>query len=139
MKDENKLPKIVHETYGDFLRAIDHFFVHAFNGFFTPSIPIHTYETDHEYVIEAELPGVSKEQIRLDVMQNHIRIRVKHEEIIQTNDENQNIIHRKSSFSSRERIVPVPYPITQQNVKATLKNGLLQIRIPNSSNPIQID
>lgn len=144
MKNNNNLPKIVNETYGDFLRAIDSFFVDAFknihsHGFFAPSIPINMYETDRELVIEAELAGVSKEQILLDVLQNHIRIRVKHEEIIESSDENQHIIQKKSTYSARERMIPIPYPINRQNVKATFNNGLLQIRIPNGSNPINID
>lgn len=144
MSENNNFPKLFQETYGDFLKSIDHFFVDAFKnlhqfGLFAPTIPIQTYETDQEFIIEAELAGINKEQIRLDVFQNHIRIRVKHEEIIETNDENNQIVHKKSTFSARERIVPLPYPVVEKNVKAKFHNGLLQIRIPIRSNSIEIE
>lgn len=144
MKENYHLAQLFQETYGEFLKSIDSFFHDAFkhfhkNGLFSPSIPIQTYETDTEFVIEAELPGVKKEQITLDIFQNHVRIQVKHEEIIQTNDEKKQLVHHQSSISTRERVIPLPYPVTENDVKATYQNGILKIIVQNHRKIIDID
>lgn len=123
----------------DFLRSMDRFFAEAFQNFFAPSIPLEMYEIDDEYIIEAKLPGVSKEQIRIDVFDSYLRLRVKHEEFLESKDEKNAIKEQKATYSSRERIIPLPSYTLAKNVKATFQNGLLRIRIPLRSKPIEIE
>lgn len=109
------------------LQNIDEFFKSPFP---TASFPVNVKETDKEYMIKAELPGVRKEQIQLNVLGNTISIMVKNqEEIIEENEKN-NAIRKEQSFSQYSRTIPLPQQINERLVKASYQNGLLQIVVP---------
>ncbi|WP_096199649.1 Hsp20/alpha crystallin family protein [Bacillus sp. FJAT-45350] len=143
-KNNNQLPNKLTNSYSELLRSIDDFFSQTFknfhnNGLFTPSFPVRAYEANHEYIIEAELPGVNKEQIKLDIYQNHVRIAVLNNEIIEEHNEKENYRSYQQTSHSREQIVPVPFPVTEKDVKASYHNGLLQVRFPNKRKTIEIE
>lgn len=50
-------------------------------------------ETDQAYGIEAELPGIAKEEVSLDLVENRLTISVNREE--QKDEEKENYIHRE--------------------------------------------
>ena len=58
-------------------------------------------EVDNEYVLQAELPGVPKENINIQIDNDHLTISVQQEK--QTADESPNYIRkeRRTSYSSR--------------------------------------
>jgi len=58
-------------------------------------------QNDNEYLIEAELPGVNKDEIGVDLNDGRLNISVKREENI--NEEKKNYIHRESRFASMSR------------------------------------
>ncbi|WP_139367566.1 Hsp20/alpha crystallin family protein [Bacillus alkalicellulosilyticus] len=143
MKDDKNLPNVQH-SYQDFLKSIDSFFTETFknfhlSGLFAPSFPVRTYETNSEFVIEAHLPGIKKEQITLDVSDYFVRITVKDEEIIEERNDNEQLISHFHSSQLRERVIPVPFSITEKDAKASHNNGLLTIRIPNKRKTIEIE
>ncbi|MGJ7920026.1 Hsp20/alpha crystallin family protein [Neobacillus sp. LXY-4] len=109
------------------LQTIDDFFRSPFPHM---SFPIHVSETNQHHIIKAELPGVKKEQIQLDVLANTLTITVKHHEEITEQDEKKGLYSKKQSLSSASRTVPLPFQINEKAVKATYKNGLLEILIP---------
>ncbi|MBU8907453.1 Hsp20/alpha crystallin family protein [Desertibacillus haloalkaliphilus] len=145
MGDKNeRLPKQQQKPYSDLLKSIDNFFTETFknfhdNGLFAPSFPVHMYETDQYYMIEAELPGVKKEQIQLDIYQNHVRIGVEHQEIINEEDQKNDFFHQQRSYQRRERTIPLPFTISEKDAKARYANGLLTIKIPNKRKTIDIE
>ena len=51
------------------------------------AMPVELHEKDKEYTVKAELPGVKKEDLDIDIDKNHITINAKKEE---ENKENQN-------------------------------------------------
>ncbi|WP_318508603.1 Hsp20/alpha crystallin family protein [Bacillus sp. T3] len=87
-------------------------------------------ENEQEHLIIAELPGVNREQIGIDVLGNSVTITVNHSEEITEQDESRKTLRRRQSLSRSSRTVALPFPINEQVVKATYTNGLLQIRIP---------
>lgn len=109
------------------LQNIDDFFKSPFP---TGSFPVKVKETAKEYEIRAELPGIKKEQIQLNVLGNTISIFVKnHEEIIEE-DANNKVIRKEHSISHFSRTIPLPQQINERLVKASYQNGLLQIVVP---------
>ncbi|BAB05991.1 Hsp20/alpha crystallin family protein [Halalkalibacterium halodurans] len=137
---KSKLPNV----YQDFLRSIDDFFSKSFqhlhdNGMFAPSIPIRQYEKGEQFIIEAELPGVSKNQIQLDVFPQYVRIRIHEEEVLEMREDEKGIYSKSISSQARERVIPFPYPVQEGDIKARLRNGLLTIAIPNHRKRINIE
>ncbi|MCD8510321.1 MAG: Hsp20/alpha crystallin family protein [Bacillus sp. (in: Bacteria)] len=121
------------------MQFIDSFFQDTLHQLKAPRfIPINQYETNGEYVIEAELPGVNKEQITLDIYENYIKISVESEEILEEKDDKNETIRHNSRFERAERVVAVPFNVNETDINAELTNGMLQIRIPNKRKRIEI-
>lgn len=112
-----------------FLQTIDEFFK-APNPLFS-SFPLHVEENENEHIITAELPGINKEQIQIDIIDNYITIRVKNIEVVTTEDTTQHIFRKKSSLQKMTRTVTLPHLIDESTVKARYQNGLLTIKVPN--------
>ncbi|MDG5789511.1 Hsp20/alpha crystallin family protein [Evansella sp. AB-P1] len=126
--------------FGDILQSIDSFFQDTVRSLQAPRfIPIHQYETKNEYIIEAELPGVKKEQVSLDIYHNFIKISVQSEEVVEETDDINKTYKHNHRFERAERVVQVPFAVNESEVKAELNNGLLRIKIPNKKKRIEIN
>ena len=85
MSDQQPWSKKLPQGYQDILKSIDHFFQQTYeniqdNPLFVMPIPVNIYEHNETFIIEAELPGVDKKQIDLDIYQQSIRIKVSQDE-----------------------------------------------------------
>jgi HSP20 family protein len=120
------------------LQSIDDFFTSSANPF--GSFPVEMTETEDHYVVTAELPGVNKEQIKLDVFPQYITISVTNKEIYTEENEQRQTIRRKQSMGKSSRTVPFPRVVKEKDVKASYKNGLLTVKVnKESGNRIQIE
>lgn len=111
-----------------FLQSIDEFFKSPF----PPVSPfnVELIEKDHEYLISAELPGVKKEQIHLNAVGNYLTITVENN-ILETQEDEQNrTFSRRFSRQQSSRSISLPQPINEKKIKASYRDGLLQVRIP---------
>ncbi|WP_127469889.1 Hsp20/alpha crystallin family protein [Thiomicrorhabdus aquaedulcis] len=108
---------------------------------FTPSV--NTREGEYAYHIEVDLPGVNKDDIKVEVKDNRMSItgeRKTHEEV------NKDDYYRvESSYGRFERSFTLPDGVDVENVKANSKNGVLEVVIPkvkgkeNASKKIKVD
>lgn len=78
---------------------------------------------DH-YLIEAELPGFDKEDIKVDYEQNYLTISAKREDI--SKEEKDNFIRQERHFGEFFRRFYVE-DIDENTIDATFKNGLLTL------------
>lgn len=109
---------------------------------FFGGVRIDVYETANEVVASCDLPGiVSKEDITIKIDRNvlHIAGTVK-----RFNDIQDEQIHRQERFvGSFERSVTLPCAVSQDDIKAVYKNGVLEVRMPKSqdstSNRIEVE
>jgi HSP20 family protein len=87
-------------------------------------------ETDKEYIVEAELPGVNKDDIVIDLHDDVLTlgVDVKKEE----NEEKSGYIYRERQSGSYRRSFNVEN-IKNEDVKATYKDGLLRVILPKDS------
>ncbi len=95
-----------------------------------PSFYVNVREKDHEHIITAELPGVKKEQIAIEIIGASVTITVKHEEIVTEENNHKQHYKRKESFQHLTRQIYLGHPVNPRDIKASFKNGLLTIRIP---------
>ena len=123
--------------YGDFYNAIDNFFN---DDFFTrplfnaQAFKMDVKEDEKTYTLEAELPGINKEDITLDFNNGTLYIAVKHNEDI--NEEKDHYIHRERRSSSMQRGIYLGN-IDVQGIDAKLEQGILHIIVPKSENQVQ--
>lgn len=97
-------------------------------------------ETDKEYVIDADIPGVNKEDIKLDLRDDVLTISVEHNE--ETKEEKDNFIRKERRFGSVSRSFYVDN-IKNDGVTAKYDNGVLTVKLPKNedgkSNKRKID
>lgn len=119
----------------DFL-DLDSFFDNFFNdslttGFFQASHPIKAdiRETEKEYIIEADMPGVRKEDIRLELRDGVLTIGVEHKE--EVDEKRENYIRKERRYGSYSRSFQVD-GVKQENVTAAYSDGVLTVNLPKS-------
>ena len=111
-----------------FLQSIDDLFKTPFPV--AAGFPVETVETGKEYIITAELPGVKREQIQLNITGNYVTISVENNEL-ETEENDQTQVYRRKFFRQQSsRTISFPHVINEKTVKASYRDGLLQIRIP---------
>ena len=92
---------------------------------FSPSFDMK--EVEGGYEITAELPGVKKEDISMDL--NDGILTLKGEKKEEFKEEKENMIRSERRYGSFERSVRVPDGVTAEHVKARMDNGVLWIKI----------
>ena len=92
------------------------------------AMPVELHEKDNEYCVRAELPGVKKEDLDIDIDKNHLTINAKKEE--ETKEDTKGF--RKSEFRYGEfsRTVYFPQEIDVDKTTANLEHGILAITAP---------
>lgn len=126
----NRRNGITNNGIGGFYNMIDDFFndnMPFIRGFSNETFKVDVQEKGDEYIVEAELPGVNKEQIALDLNDGRLNISVNREEEIK--EENKNYIHRERRYRSMSRSIYLDH-VKSENIKAKLDNGVLNIRVP---------
>jgi len=122
--------------FDDFYNMLDDFFNDNWlsdRNLLRDTFKIDIEETDNEYRIEAELPGVRKEEIDLDIEENNLCISVNRAE--EVNKDGKNYIHRERRISSMSRRVRLANAKLNE-AKAQLEEGLLTITIPKDEKSI---
>jgi HSP20 family protein len=84
-------------------------------------------ETDDLYLLDADLPGISKDQISLDIDDDRLTISVHQNE--QKEDNQENFIRRERFDRTLTRSFGLSN-VDQDNIRANLENGVLHIELP---------
>ncbi len=112
---------------------VDSIFNDFFNdtalGFAGHSIKADVKENDREYIVEAEIPGANKEDIKLDLRDDRLTISVERSE--ESKEERNNYIRRERRYGSSSRSFYVQN-VKQDAVSAKYENGILSIVLPKS-------
>lgn len=91
---------------------------------------VNTYETDNAIVINAEVPGVKKEDISIDVKNNVLTISGERKD--QENIDRDDYYRSERFYGSFQRSFTLPDNVDAEKVDATYKDGVLEIKIPKT-------
>jgi HSP20 family protein len=99
-------------------------------GMMTRMPAVDVYEDKDDVVIKAEIPGLSKEDISVQVTDATLTIKgeKKREEAIK--EEDYSCCER--SFGTFTRAVDLPCAVKADQVKASFRNGVLEVRMPKT-------
>ena len=109
----------------------------AFNdfekNFFGGSMPVNTCRTDirdegEKYVMEAELPGFTKEDIKLDINGSYLVLTAEHKNEKDEKDDKGKYIRRERSYGSYTRSFDIT-GVDTENISAEYKDGICLLRI----------
>ena len=96
------------------------------SGFTGPAVNVK--QTEREVIVEAQLPGVTAKDTQINVTENSVTLRGERKSEAEEKDEN--FIRREYSYGSFAREVALPTAVKAEEAQASLKNGLLIIRVP---------
>ncbi|MEA3254249.1 MAG: Hsp20/alpha crystallin family protein [Candidatus Altiarchaeota archaeon] len=85
-------------------------------------------ETDKEVIFTAELPGVKKEDIKINVTENRIEVSLETEEEKEEEGEEKGGYYYESRYQGFRSSYSTPTTINPEEVKASYKNGVLEVR-----------
>lgn len=123
-------------------KEVDDLFDDFGNGFFNRSreVAIHSNvsETDKEYCITAELPGMTEADVDVSITGERIVIKGdKKSETEEKGDEKGREFHRiERTSGSFQRSLTLPFKIDPDKVVAKVKNGVLTVTVPKPSEAI---
>jgi len=86
------------------------------------------YDTEKAIIINAELPGLSRDNITLDVKENILTLKGERKSGKEVKEEN--YYRQERSFGKFERAFTLPGTINFEKIKANFKDGVLMIEIP---------
>jgi HSP20 family protein len=80
--------------------------------------------------IKAELPGLEAKDLDVSVSGDVLTIKGEKEHEKEEKDEQRHVIER--SYGAFVRMVRLPAPVAQDQIKASFKNGVLTISLPKT-------
>lgn len=87
------------------------------------------YETDHELVIVADMPGVDETSLDITVEKNILSIRGYVESLA---PENYSLAYAEYEMGDYERNFTLSNEIDKDNIAAKIKNGVLHVYLPKA-------
>lgn len=92
----------------------------------TPSVDV--IEKDGTLTIRVDLPGLTKDEVKVDVTGDAITVQGERKKEIQEDRDGHHRLER--AYGSFFRAVPLPEGVKPQDVKATFTNGVLEVTAP---------
>ena len=115
-----------------FNSLLDDFFYPSLAGnsqqdnFLSPKMDI--AETEAEYKVEVELPGINQEDIEVKMDNNILTVKGKREE--EKEEKERTYYTRERYYGSFQRSVSLPNNVSADDIEARFNNGILHIQIP---------
>jgi len=97
-------------------------------GAWIPAVDI--YETKESIVLNVELPGVTKEDIALEVKDSTLTIRG--EKKLEKDVKEENFHRMERTYGAFTRAFTLPSTVQQDKVKAKFRDGILEIKLPKA-------
>ena len=94
----------------------------------TPAVDL--YEEKDDIVVKAELPGMEKDNIEVNLSDN--RLTIKGEKKKEEEVQKEGYYRSERSYGSFVRTLELPSEVQTEKVKAAFKNGVLEIRLPKT-------
>ena len=88
-------------------------------------------EDENSYLLEVDLPGYSKDDIKIDITDGYLTINAKVEK--EDKEDNKNYVRRERFTGEVSRSFYVGDDIKEDEVKANFKNGILTLEVPKLS------
>jgi len=90
---------------------------------------------ENHYDVVVDLPGVSKENVEISLENGYLSIKA--EQKNETNEENENYIHRERYYQSACRSFYVGEGVEENDIAAKLENGVLTVSIPKETRKVE--
>jgi HSP20 family protein len=122
-----EMDRLFHEFRSDF----DDLLAPRRLGINTTRVPaIDLVDQGESYRINAEMPGIKKEDVNIEVGEREVHVSAETKEEKGEEDQDGGYIWRERRYSRFSRTIPLPEPVQTDKTSAELKDGLLIVTIP---------
>jgi HSP20 family protein len=87
-------------------------------------------DSGNEYVVKAELPGLKKESVEIEVGSNELSLTARSD--METEEKGKTYLHRERAFSIFRRRIGFGESIDIEKVSANMTEGILKIKLPKA-------
>lgn len=93
---------------------------------------------DNELTVRAELPGIDPEKdVEISVSEGQLHIRAERREKTEEKDTEKGRYRSEFRYGSFFRSVPLPKGVKDEDIKATYKDGVLEVKAPVPETPAE--
>ncbi|HEX3157444.1 MAG TPA: Hsp20/alpha crystallin family protein [Gemmatimonadaceae bacterium] len=89
---------------------------------------IETFRRGDEIVVRADLPGVRKEDIQIDVSDDVLTLTGERQE--QKEERDEGFFRREQRYGTFYRAIPLPEGVDEEQIEARYDNGVLEVKVP---------
>lgn len=100
-----------------------------------PRIRLDVEETDKDYVVKADIPGMKKEDIKVAIEGNTVSIQAQ-TTAEQEQKEGGNLVRRERYLGQQYRSFTLPQEIDDQSAQAEYENGVLKLSLPKKTGSV---
>jgi len=126
---QDHMNQVFGNAYGRFDRSPN--FRHLFNsGSFSPNTDME--ESEQYFVVKIDLPGVSEQNLDINIADQVLTISGRMEQRDKTTDDEGRVIRRERHSGRFSRTITLPAPVKAEAMTSQIDNGVLIIRIPKS-------
>jgi len=111
-----------------FREFIERFFEEDFDFSISPRLATDVYETDKDLVVEMQVPGFKKEDIKVSFQDDYLKVEGKAEE--EKEEKDKNYWRKEIRRGSFVKVIPLPKKVDPKKAKASFKDGILKISLP---------
>jgi HSP20 family protein len=90
--------------------------------------PVEVMETENELTITVELPGIPREDVEIELVNNVLTIRGEKKEEMEKKDKDLLLYER--AYGAFQRFFTLPFPVEEATVTAEFKDGVLTVVLP---------
>jgi len=99
-------------------------------GLWNPAVDL--YETDDHFVIKAELPGVDKNDIKVDLKDRMLTLSGERSHNNEVKEKN--YYRKERTYGKFQRTFSLPADVDADGITAELKDGVLRVEVPKPEN-----
>lgn len=89
---------------------------------------VEVFERDNQLIVRADLPGMTKDDVKVDIDDNSLVIRGERKTEREENEEG--YYRTERSYGSFYRQIPLPSRVKAEEANADFRNGVLEITMP---------
>lgn len=119
------------DLFDDFFN--DPFFTNSLTRANTNMMKTDIQDNGTDYILDIELPGYKKEDIKAELKDGYLTISAAKDETKEEKDENNKFVRKERFTGSCKRSFYVGDKMEQSDIKASFENGILKLQFPKEA------
>ncbi len=100
-----------------------------------PRIKMDVAETDTDYTVKAEIPGVKKEDIKVEIEGNQVSISAETQKETEEK-KGETVVRSERYYGKQYRRFTLAHEVDEEKAQAKYQDGVLELNLPKKSGPV---